>query len=135
MAFTKKTWVTGETITAEALNRVEQGVGDAHAALPQLGAVYSGVIGEGGVPADNLPSGWSVSHVPTGVYTITHGLAIAAQERFVILCTAREGSGGYVRDVTFAVHTVGSNSFVVDAEYELGLLDTAFSFIVIVLPA
>ena len=41
MAYTKKTWVTGETIEATDLNHMEQGIYDA---APTQSTVASGVI-------------------------------------------------------------------------------------------
>lgn len=35
MSFTRKTWVTGDVISATELNRVEQGVVDSHATFPE----------------------------------------------------------------------------------------------------
>ena len=52
MSYTKTTWNTGDTITAEKMNKIEDGVESAFGFSEQLNALIDGSITEITIPAD-----------------------------------------------------------------------------------
>lgn len=87
MAFTPTTWVDGTTpITAAELNRIEQGIEDAHAGDVD-DQVYSGRVSSSGLSlaGTSTISGWSVTKPSTGNYEVNHGLALTLQRYSVVI--------------------------------------------------
>lgn len=94
------------------------------AELITIPAIYSGYVGADGSTGNDLPTGWSVNKSATGVYVITHSLALATATDMQIATNIAENAAR----VSYAVG--GTNSFTVrTATVVPALADTAFNFI------
>ena len=86
MAFTKKTWVETNPITAAELNRVETGVDDAHAGAIDALAIGTTVIADAAVTNAKIASGVDASKLTTGtlpIARIANGAVTPAKTSFL----------------------------------------------------
>jgi len=106
MAFTPKTWVETDPITAAELNRMEDGidVAAAHAAN-----AFVGWVDDAGAAVD-LPAGWTCSRTSTGVYQVNISPALASIYYSVAIAQVAPGTPANVRLV--AVGVTNETNFV-----------------------
>lgn len=133
MAYTKTTWGDGTTaITATRLNKIEQGIEDAHAGDVDTdflegklvyGAVVNGSNGSTVVKSAAL----SVVRDGEGQYTVTHNFN---SQSYVPIATPRAGTGGIMIKATPTTMTVIISTF--DASGTLA--DNSFNIILVRIP-
>jgi len=126
MAFTPKTWATGDVITAAELNRIETGVNQTDAKLASdVRFIASGRVASDGT-GTSLPSGWSSSRTGTGEYTINMSGGGTAYS--VVVQPITLGTYAIV-----PMTSIGSSAFYVDLRRATteALVDASFTFQVV----
>lgn len=122
MAYTKKTWVSGETpLSAENMNHIEQGVADAHNDISSLNTKIqidsiqlSPYISSNGMIANDEETevSFSVKPCPDGhrILVVPINLYFCIAYNFTVtnnVCT------GFIRNVAGSNHTCGCNVAVI----------------------
>lgn len=119
MSYTKTTWNTGDTITAEKMNKIEDGVESAFGFSEQLNALIDGSITEITIPADVTKIGHGAFYGRESLESVTiHDNVTEIGNCAFKYCSALE-SIDIPNSVTRIGHGVFSSSGLKSLEYSV----------------
>lgn len=136
MSYTKTTWNTGDTITAEKMNKIEDGVESAFGFSEQLNALIDGSITEITIPADVTKIGQGAFYGRESLESVTiHDNVTEIGNYAFQYCSALE-SIDIPNSVTRIGHGVFSSSGLKSLEYSVnagtGLCQYCYSLVSVV---